>query len=226
MTPDALIIFLKYPERGRVKTRIASSHGDDFALDLYNAFIRDILDMSVSVRADKILVIDRTGGLTGASDFGTGYRIIEQVGRDLGERMHNAFCRAFDSGYRRAVLIGSDLPDLDAALVDKALGSLHEASAVVGRSMDGGYYLIGFSDETLSPDYFTGIDWSTPEVFRQTMDLLIRDYDSIVLLENRMDIDEYSDLKNFYHKKRSSGETSSHTYKYILECILNKNIKL
>lgn len=73
MTPDALILFFKYPERGRVKTRLASSFGEDFVLGLYCSFIKDILSMSESVKADKIIVIGVNGNVPShLLDLGTG----------------------------------------------------------------------------------------------------------------------------------------------------------
>ena len=218
MTDSALILFLKYPERGSVKTRIAASLGDDFAFGLYTAFIKDLLGMAGFVEADKILAIDEPEGIPVASlDFGTGYPVIRQNGRDIGYRMLNAFEYVFNSGYRKAVLIGSDLPDLPAASVENAFAALDTTDAAIGRSTDGGYYLIGFRKDTCSPDYFKGIKWSTSLVFQRTIEKFSRLKKSIYMLPEWIDIDDQNDLKLFYERNSNRTGTALYTMKYLTE---------
>ena len=215
---DALILFLKYPERRKVKTRIAASLGDDFAFGLYTAFINDLLDMAGSVEADKILAIDGPLGVPIASlDFGTGYPAIRQNGMDIGERMLNAFIHVFNSGYEKAVLVGSDLPGLPASLIQNAFAALDTKDAALGESTDGGYYLIGFRKETFSADCFKGIKWSTSSVFRQTMEKLIKAEKIVYMLPEWIDIDYAKDLKQFYERNSNRNGTVLHTMKYLNE---------
>ena len=218
MTDNALILFLKYPERGSVKTRIAAALGDDFAYGLYTAFIKDLLVMAGFVGADKILAIDGPAGAPLASlDFGTGYSVIRQNGKDIGDRMRNAFEYVFNSGYKNAVLIGSDLPGLPAALVENAFAALNTADATIGRSTDGGYYLIGFRKETCSPDYFKGITWSTSSVFQRTMEKFSRSEKSVYRLPEWIDIDDHNDLKQFYERNPNGTGIVLYTMKYLTE---------
>ncbi len=222
---NALILFLKYPERKMVKTRIAAKFGDDFAFGLYTAFIKDLLEMAGFVEADKIIAIDGPVGAPIASlDFGTRYPVIRQNGEDIGERMLNAFIYVFNSGYKNAVLIGSDLPDIQAAFVENAFAALNTADAVIGRSTDGGYYLIGFRKETCSPDYFQGIKWSTSSVFQRTMDKFSRSEKSVYMLPEWIDIDDPNDLKQFYERNSNKNGTALYTMKYLTEAIENNNI--
>lgn len=208
-----------------VKTRLASSMGEDFALGLYSSFIKDILTMSGSVRADKIIVIDgHYDAPTHLLDLGTGYRMIRQKGEDIGIRMLNAFLQIFDLGYHRAVLIGSDSPDLPAELIEKAIISLITEDIVLGRSTDGGYYLIGFKKETCSAEYFSGISWSTPLVFQQTIKKIVESKKSVSLLPDWIDIDDRGDLKLFYDETLKRADTSLHTMKYLTNSIKNKHI--
>ncbi len=81
---------------------------------------------------------------------------IPQTGEDLGERMKLAFLRCFSEGARSVVLIGSDIPDLPARIVDEAFRALDKCGAVIGPSVDGGYYLIGFREDTFCGDVFAG----------------------------------------------------------------------
>ena len=215
---DALILFLKYPERSKVKTRIAASLGDDFAFGLYTAFIKDLLVMAGIIGADKILAIDGPAGVSVDSlDFGTGYSVIRQNGEDIGDRMRNAFMHVFHSGYEKAVLIGSDLPGLPAAWVENALAALDTTDAAIGKSTDGGYYLIGFRKETFSPDYFKGITWSTSSVFQQTIEKFSRLKKSISMLPEWIDIDDHNDLKQFYERNSDGTGAALYTMKYLTE---------
>jgi rSAM/selenodomain-associated transferase 1 len=214
---NALILFLKYPERGRVKTRIAASLGDDFTFGLYTAFIKDLLVMAGLVGADKILAIDKPSVPVASLDFGTGYSVIRQDGKDIGERMQNAFEYVFNSGYKKAVLIGSDLPGLPAALVENAFASLDATDAVIGRSSDGGYYLIGFRKETCSPDYFKGITWSTSSVFQQTIEKFSRAKKIVHMLPEWIDIDDQNDLNQFYERNSDGTGKALYTMKYLTD---------
>ncbi len=235
MTDHALILFFKHPEPGKVKTRIASSFGETFALELYASFLKDTLAMSKSVEADKIIATDVHGEVPAhLLDMGTGYRTIRQKGEDIGFRMLNAFLQIFDMGYQRAVLIGGDSPDLPAEFIQKALDSLFTHDAAIGKSVDGGYYLIGLKKETCTEDFFSGISWSTPLVFKTTLDKMIRSGKSIYLLPEWRDIDEKDDLLWFYKKwsynkwlcnKKFKRDISLHTIEFLDENIRDKKIR-
>ena len=89
--------------------------------------------------------------------LGDEFSYIPQTGDDLGERMKLAFLRCFSEGARSVVLIGSDIPDLPARIVDEAFRALDENDAVIGPAADGGYYLIGFKRDTFNGNVFPGI---------------------------------------------------------------------
>ena len=214
---NALILFLKYPERSKVKTRIAASLGDDFTFGLYTAFIKDLLVMAGFVGADKILAIDGPSVPIASLDFDTGYSVIRQNGKDIGNRMLNAFEYVFNSGYKKAVLIGSDMPGLPAALIENAFTALDTADAAIGKSTDGGYYLIGFKQDTCVPDYFKGITWSTSSVFQQTIEKFSGSKKSVYRLPEWNDIDDHNDLKHFYERNSNGTGAALYTTKYLAE---------
>ena len=116
---------------------------------------------------------------------------------DLGERMKNAFMEAFDSGFKRVVLIGSDIPGLTLEFIEEAFTSLKEKDVVIGPSFDGGYYLVGFRDKKFSPQVFKGIPWSTERVFEETMKILEREGLTVHALKPLRDIDKIDDLREF-----------------------------
>lgn len=215
MTSDALILFCKYPEPSRVKTRIALYFGDDFAVGLQSSFLQDILSMSTEVTADKIIVIDASDSVPSQLlDMETGYKTIRQKGEDIGVRMSNAFLQVFEMGYCRAVLIGSDSPDLPSEFIQNALDSLIVHDAALGESMDGGYYLIGFQKEKFDPDFFKNIEWISPWVYQQTFCKIRDSKRSIYRLPRCWDIDDKDDLVWFYNRKIKEN-ASSHTIDFI-----------
>ncbi len=97
--------------------------------------------------------------------------------------------------FKRVVLIGSDIPDLSLEFIEEAFTSLQEKDAVIGPSLDGGYYLIGFKKETFSPRVFEGIRWSTESVFEKTLEVLEREGLTVHTLQPLRDIDTVGDLR-------------------------------
>ncbi|MDO8670899.1 MAG: TIGR04282 family arsenosugar biosynthesis glycosyltransferase [Dehalococcoidia bacterium] len=182
----ALIITAKYPYPGAVKTRLASRLGFGLAAGLYRAFLRDL---------DAAFPGAFWAYAPAESPFpdllGAGRRYLVQEGADLGERMANLFCRLFGQGFGRVVLVGSDIPHLSPALVEKAFEALARYDVVLGPAMDGGYYLLGMR---ASHDLFSGIEWSTPRVLTQTLAKVAEQGISFSLLPQSFDIDEPEDL--------------------------------
>jgi glycosyltransferase A (GT-A) superfamily protein (DUF2064 family) len=146
----ALNLFFKYPEKGKVKTRLSSRLNSDFVVSLYREFIRDIIKTGKKADADLILSISSTSGKSVhdyESEFGA--RTFLQRGDDLGERMYNSLEDIFLSGYKRSVLIGSDIPGISPPLINKAFDKLNNFDIVLGPVIDGGYYLMVLNREKL-----------------------------------------------------------------------------
>jgi glycosyltransferase A (GT-A) superfamily protein (DUF2064 family) len=110
--------------------------------------------------------------------------------------MRNGFIDGFAMGYKRVVLIGSDIPDLPMKYIEEAFKSLKEMDAVIGPAYDGGYYLIGFKDKTFSPQVFEGRAWGTKNVFDETMKKLKKFRRVVYTLPYQRDIDTVEDLRN------------------------------
>jgi rSAM/selenodomain-associated transferase 1 len=196
MDDRCLLFFMKYPERGRVKTRLAASMGDERALELYKRFLLNILSTLNKGTFLFYLCFYPADALESLRKWmGRDYLYMPQQGVDLGERMKNGFTEAFDSGFKRVLLIGSDIPGLPLEFIEEAFASLKEKDAVIGPSLDGGYYLIGFRDEKFSPQVFKGILWSTERVFEETMKILEREGLTIHTLKPLRDIDTIDDLR-------------------------------
>jgi len=192
-----LLFFIKNPERGKVKTRLASAVGGEMAVRLYKRFLLEMLSTLNKGTFLFYLCFYPADALEGLRNWlGEDYLYMPQQGEDLGERMKNCFMEALAMNFKRVVLIGSDIPDLPLEFIEEAFRSLNENDAVIGPSLDGGYYLIGFKDKKFSPKVFKGIPWSTERVFEQTMKILGREGLTVHTLQPRRDIDTIEDLKS------------------------------
>ncbi|GAB5524564.1 MAG: TIGR04282 family arsenosugar biosynthesis glycosyltransferase [Roseivirga sp.] len=191
MNKSLLIIFAKNPELGKVKTRLAATVGNEVALAIYFQLLQKTREVTESLKHDKVVYYSNhleEGDLWREDIF----RKAVQSDGDLGERMKGAFTDAFEQGYERVCIIGSDCMDISTEIIEEAFGKLHNRDAVIGASQDGGYYLLGMSK--LMPELFDNKAWSTDEVFVATIEDFIRlglDHAELPVLN---DIDTEKDL--------------------------------
>ncbi len=168
MNKEAVILFLRYPERGNMKTSLAKELGDDLAFELSVCFIRDIMNTLRAVSAETIIVGTGSTGKGPPGIFGRSLRLVQR-GHDPGERLHNAFADVFSRGFLQAVLIGGDCPGLPAEYVRQAFVELGSHDAVLGPDSDGGCYLMALHDRTLREEFFRDIPWGTSKVLAETV---------------------------------------------------------
>ena len=171
MSNNALIVFLKNPLEGKVKTRLAAQVGETEALSVYQKLIEHtrsiVMDCPVDIHLFYSDYIDSQDKW-----LDTEITKHQQEGKDLGERMKNAFKQVLDSGYKNAIIIGTDCPEITSRIIQDAFDRLEEYDVVIGPAMDGGYYLLGMND--LHDELFEQIDWGTESVFDQTLAVLQR----------------------------------------------------
>jgi rSAM/selenodomain-associated transferase 1 len=192
-----LLFFVKNPKRGKVKSRLAAVIGDDSAVRLYKNLVAQMLStLKEGTFPLHICFFPKSAQKAIRSWLGTEYRYIHQNGKDLGERMRNGFVEAFEMGFKRVVLIGSDIPDLPLEFIEEAFTTLNESDVVIGPAFDGGYYLIGFKDRTFFSQLFEGIAWGTKSVFDETMKKLKKFRRVVYTLPYQRDIDTVEDLKH------------------------------
>lgn len=167
---DCIVYFVKYPEPGQVKTRLAREATPQLAAEFYRTFAADKLaELARTPGTDLIICFDPPDREMDMRDW-LGPGIYEpQRGADLGTRMESALAHAFVQGYERAVLVGSDVPGLTPEVVRDGLDRLNESTAVLGPAEDGGYYLIGFHRDGYVPEVFQGMTWSRNDVLEKTM---------------------------------------------------------
>jgi uncharacterized protein len=211
-----VLLFLKVPGVGRVKTRLAAEIGQDRATELYRCFVEDIIAMLDRIGIDVQCCYEPAGAEAVLSEWLGGQRSYAvQVGDDLGRRMEHAFRGAFREGVSQAVLIGSDIPDLAAEIVELAFTELGTKDVVIGPSSDGGYYLLGFRGERFVPEVFEGIRWSTDHVFDQTTAILSRNGLNVSVLPVWHDVDTRSDLDALIERNRDTAFQDTKTFNLI-----------
>ncbi len=187
-----LMIFVKNPEKGRVKTRLAESVGNAKALEIYRHLLKVTKSIAGGFPYDRQVWYSNFIEDDDIWEQEKFYKRL-QSGEDLGDRMKTAFQRAFAEGYDRVVIIGSDCAALTEAIIGKAFKMLEETELVIGPSKDGGYYLLGMSN--FYPGLFDDKAWSTSEVLKQTLDQAKSMDLSFELLPELNDIDTIEDLE-------------------------------
>lgn len=215
LTDTCLLLLVKYPERGKVKTRLAEDTGATIATDLYENFVLDILATLRKSRLKIIVCFHPTSAFRRFQRWlGTGYEYMPQRGADHGDRLLNSFVDAFPRGFENAIAIASDVPDLPENILLEASRALQSYDAVIGPSPDGGYYIIGFKRVSFLPGAFHGIEWSTDLVLKQTISKISEGGCSCYYLPSWADIDTICELRSLL--KRSNPDlNSSNTMRYL-----------
>lgn len=201
MKTNALLIFTRNPQLGKVKTRLAKTIGDEKALEVYNDLLHHTMTETQYLKCDKFVFYDENIELNDIWSINF-YEKKLQFGADLGAKMQNAFQHIFDLGYKNCVIIGSDLFDLEATYINLAFEKLEDKEVAIGPAEDGGYYLLGL--KKVIPSIFKNKNWGTNTVLKETLKDLKNH--TTVLLKTLNDIDTFEDLQksNYYKSQKSS----------------------
>lgn len=212
-----LAVFVRDPEPGKVKTRLAKAYGDLFAAELYGYFVDDLLEaLAPGSYHLEIFFTPTERELDIRRRFGNQFPYTPQRGEGLGDRMENAFRSCFAKGFAATLLIGSDFPDLTAEVIEQAFQTLENGQdAVVGPAFDGGYYLIGFRSDTFDPAVFNGIPWGENTVFEKTVNRLHARGYRVHLAPAWHDIDTGNDLANLQARHGNTVFSRSRTMAFL-----------
>lgn len=202
---NIVILFTRYPQPGKCKTRLIPVLGKDGAIKVHQQLVTHILKaLTECIRRDNTeLCIYYDGGSQPEMEawLGKDYSFIQQEGVDLGQRMAQALIQALSQG-KNAILLGSDCPAVSASLLQEALDSLHQHDMVVGPAHDGGYYLIGLARHVNTDccrSLFKRIPWSTAQVLSRTLERAEEQKLHFHTLPKLHDIDTAEDLRHFHH---------------------------
>ena len=188
MMNEGLIIFVRQPEPGKVKTRLAAQSSDQLALAVYLRLLEHTRKLAHAARA-RVHVF-ATEALH--DDFWKGFAIEMQQGADLGSRMEHAFALLMQRGYEKVVIIGSDCPALSPAHLTEAFARLDDHDLVIGPAQDGGYYLLGM--KKLHAALFRNKHWSTCTVLKETEETIAALGLSCHALPQLSDVDQLRDV--------------------------------
>ncbi len=197
---NALIIFIKNPVKGKVKTRLARTVGDEAALAIYLQLLAMTRLLAANLKTAKRYVF--------YSDYididddwsNTIFEKKLQIGNDLGERMYNAFDEISKQN-QKVIIIGSDCPDINNEILQTGFEALDTHNYVLGPSLDGGYYLLGsstdFEDFNKHQFLFENMIWSTDKVFAETENRIKKIKKKLLLLPTLNDIDDEEDWREW-----------------------------
>jgi len=194
MSKSLLIVFIKNTVKGKVKTRLAKDLGDDKALEIYKLLLSHTQLITKDLSTSKSIYYSEK---IEANDIWNKNRYFKQIqkGKDLGEKMLNAFQDEFNNQYNSICIIGCDCYDLSSDVIEMAFESLHKHDFVIGPANDGGYYLIGMNKFT--PQIFENKTYSTHHVFGEAIQEIKKLNKSYFVLPELTDIDDINDLKKF-----------------------------
>lgn len=190
MQTSLLMVFVRNPKLGTVKTRLAVTVGDKMALEIYMELMRHTAEVTQKLSADrKVFYSEKIEKYDVWTEMSFSKAL--QTKGTLGQRMENAFSSAFEQGYKKVLIVGSDLYSLKASHIEKALEQLDKKEVVIGPAQDGGYYLLGLNKKL--PALFCNKNWGTSSVLKETLkDLRTK---SVAFMEPLNDVDDFEDLK-------------------------------
>ncbi len=203
MSAATLIVFVKEPRPGHVKTRLARDLGTELAARVYRALAEaEIAATRPAVdEYERVFFYDPDGDAAALRAWLPRERLAAQQGGDLGERMRRAFEACFAQGATRVAIVGSDVPWAGRTHVRAALAALERHDAVVGPTPDGGYYLLAL--RAPQPRLFEDVRWSTAQVLPTTRARARQLGLSLAELETLPDVDTLADLRREWPRLRA-----------------------
>lgn len=191
---NVVVVFLKEPVAGRVKTRLAADIGDDEALRIYRALATETVRALREGPWRTVLYVDppEAAALDAVRTWlGSGLEVRAQQEGDLGARMATALAEMLSEA-DRVCIVGSDLPGITRRDLDRAFARLDHSDVVFGRATDGGYWLVGLREP--NPALFSGIEWSTERVLDQSLARAADAGLEVALLPEKTDVDTLDDV--------------------------------
>ena len=199
-----LIIFTRYPQPGKTKTRLIPALGVEGATNLQRQMTEFTLSKVKKFQESAAISFEIrfTGGNLQLMQnwLGTELNYLLQGEGDLGKRMENSFLSAFNKGAQEVVIIGIDCPDISAEVLAQAFEKIHNCDLLLGPAVDGGYYLIGL--KRAIGELFINIDWGTAKVLQQTVDIAQQLNLSVGYLPTLADVDRPEDLPIWENNKQ------------------------
>jgi len=191
LSKNLLLILTRNPELGKCKTRLAAKVGNKVALDIYKFLLDHTVTFTKNLKVEKWVYYSEEIWEDDIWDNNV-YQKKLQVGKDLGERMMNAFKEGFQAGFENIIVIGSDMYHLKQSDLEAAFSKFKDHNYVVGPAEDGGYYLLGM--KSLKTELFQNKNWGTGTVLEDTLSDIKNE--KVALMDEKNDVDYYEDIKD------------------------------
>lgn len=196
---NTLLYFVRFPEPGKVKTRLGADIGMERAAEIYRDMVESGLALLESLEHQGVRIVTVFTPASRRKEMrewlGPSRLLEAQSEGNLGDRLSSAFQMAFDSGGRRIIALGSDTLGFTADLLRSAFLKLERADAVLGPAVDGGYYLIGLSQ--FRREVFGNIPWSTSRVAEETLSRFRSFRISYEILAELSDLDDIAAMREW-----------------------------
>lgn len=233
-----LLLFTRYPESGRAKTRLIPALGAAGAADLHRQMVEQTLAEIQRLQSKNLAQAQLSVEIWFASGNSADHHGIVEAARtqmrnwlgdwhyraqpqgDLGKRLAVANQAAFDAGMQQVITVGSDCPGLRAELMQQAFELLEQHDLVLGPAQDGGYYLIGL--RRCCPELFCDITWSSEWVLQQTVEIATRLGLSTAYLETLADVDRPEDLPVWEANRLRQASSGSKPVVSVIIPVLNE----
>ena len=222
---NVLLIFVKYPSPGTVKTRLSPELTPEQGAAFYRALAEEVVQVHISSEGYESIVCfaPESARKEVRSWLGPDIRLWSQLGDDLGSREFHATREALEAGYGKAAIIGSDCPTITPGDIEAAFSCLSGSDLVLGPCEDGGYYLIGATRPIES--LFEGINWGSERVLSETLEKAREAGLTLELLDVKYDIDSYIDLERYYRSGREGAGDRPKTHSWrVLEGIMEGRV--
>lgn len=227
MSRPVVIVMVKAPRAGFVKTRLASSFSEEDAATLAECFVQDVVKNVSQITDDLIIAYAPYDGRAKLEAIlkQKGLLWLEQRGANLGERLAQIAAQAFDMGFSPLIFIGTDSPTLPTEFINKAIQSLaaNESDIALGPTEDGGYYLVGLHRPVTN--IFQNIAWSTSETYAQTARNAKQLNLRLLELPLWYDVDTHADLLRLRDEiflKEEARKRANTTYQWLSERMKDK----
>ena len=213
-----LIILARHPRVGAVRSRLAHTLGEKVAMEFHRLSAERLF-----LELERLpFPVQRFLFYSGSEDevalrkwTGNSFVYEQQKGADRGERLRHAFGATFARRVRKAVIVGTDVPDLTAGLIDEALHLLDTYDVVIGPDHNGGYYLLGL--KAVHDDLFHNVPWGTSRVYGYTLRMIKALDLSLAFLPMLIDVNTEADLRRWMEANRRSRR--GHLEDYLQEAL-------
>tara|TARA_B100000795_G_scaffold229836_1_gene187040 strand:- start:886 stop:1485 length:600 start_codon:yes stop_codon:yes gene_type:complete len=189
----AIIIFVKNPELGKVKSRLANSIGEEGALKVYKYLLEFTHRIIKNTNADQLFLFHNEKIIEANKWSILNCENKVQISGSLGEKMKNSFEFVFSKGFDNVVILGSDCLEITSKIINEGFSKLENTNVVIGPAKDGGYYLLGLNK--VIPSLFKNMPWSASDLLVETIKKITKEKLNYKLLPVLSDVDYLEDLE-------------------------------